>query len=468
MIRNIKVDLILISLIILWFSTYSSFNLFEYEQFGNVFDYLGKSLLKGKADLNYNILNIEAFYIDGKFYTYFGIFLAFIRNILNFIYPELFGKWARLSCFTGCLFCIIAFYKSISFILTINPNLDDKTKIYLIRLSIFSFGLGSPLLFLSSSCFIYHEVLIWALCWSLWCIYVLIKIIYKKDDFYLNLLYLSTFAGFALLTRATFGLTYYILIPIVLINKLLAKEENFSYKLLKKILKSLTPIIICTIIQFWYNYARFKSIFVSLDYSKYYQFLTTNKYLYGLLNETGLFNIQRLLPYFHDYFIFSFNHLDNKAPFFKFLQIPINANYGFREQLIPLSIVSPWILFGSGIGIYLLIKESNSFLTKLLTLGFLPQTISILCFFCITHRYSSEFLPAMVFLYLFFLLKIDRLTFYKKIIQLLTILSLISITATLLSTCDYVANWSWGYQQEFKAKLKNKFLEINQSLNKKL
>src|SRR5215831_21312915 len=82
-----------------------TFQLFAPEMFGTVFANMVKHLLKGQFDIDPEAINSEfyseAFVLDGKAYTYFGIFPALLRVAALPFIDIATVQLAKLSCLTA-------------------------------------------------------------------------------------------------------------------------------------------------------------------------------------------------------------------------------------------------------------------------------------------------------------------------------------------------------------------------------
>ena len=170
-----------------WFITYGTWNLSGEEVRGSAFDSLGKSLLSHECSVDLKAISEEGFHREGKVYMYFGPFPALLRIVFNFLCPTLYGNWSRISCLSASFFCLLAFVFILKNQLNLNNNLSDSSKGNISNIFLLAFGLGSPLLFLMSCGYIYHEAEIWAFCFSMWGIYFLFSIFNSSNKEHLKI-----------------------------------------------------------------------------------------------------------------------------------------------------------------------------------------------------------------------------------------------------------------------------------------
>lgn len=86
----------------LWWVTAGSWEVTEPAPFGNIFDELATSFVKGRVDVNCEIAAGEAFVVNGKCYLYFGPVPALLRIPL-LVVPGAFGRLCRLMVWAANL-----------------------------------------------------------------------------------------------------------------------------------------------------------------------------------------------------------------------------------------------------------------------------------------------------------------------------------------------------------------------------
>lgn len=460
----------LIILIYYFLITYGTGILYVNEFLGSAFDSLGKNFLKGKATVDFYAINWETFARNGKSHMYFGPFPAFLRIFLNFLFPSLFGKWSRLSCLAASVVCLFSFVLIVRNQLIKNTFLSIKEKEFFFYVSILSFGLGSPLLFLMSWASIYHEAILWAFAWSILGIYFIILALSSNDKVFIYVFGISFCSGLALLSRVSFALPLYIILTFILIKISIQSFKNKNIKsFLLPLILLVSPALLAILFQLWYNYARFGSIKVFTDYKLYFINLTDSLQM-DIYKASGLFNLSRIPYALFNYFGFRFEYFSCKAPFINMIQSFYNPYlHPFVEQNISLVVVSPWIIFGATIGLIMLLKTKNCFLAKLCLLPFTWSAVGILSFLSIGHRYSTEFFPLMIFLYSYYLLDIGKQKnfdlFKNKLFLLSRLLCIISIVTTILSMLSWNMNFNAGAPIAYKNKLISAFHRIDKFLD---
>jgi hypothetical protein len=173
-------------------------------QFSNAYyDYLGKSILHGNLDVPADVIGSEAFVYGDKSYGYFGIAPAIIRIFLNWLFPNNFGMWTRLSLLTGCFFNLYFSNLFIEKQFVLWQVSESKYRNAFSVILLLVIGLGSTNIFLSRSS-VYVEATMWGNLFSLIFFYNFIQYLTNKNE--RNLLFALIFAFLAFHTRQTSGL----------------------------------------------------------------------------------------------------------------------------------------------------------------------------------------------------------------------------------------------------------------------
>lgn len=195
----------IVLLVHVFFHTHGTWNLVSNELRGSAFDSLGDSFLNGEATVDFPEISSEAFWVNGKIYMYFGPFPAILRVVANMIHPEWKKAWSRLSCLLADLLSIIAFMLMTLGRLRNNPYLSAHQKTFLFQLFFLGFGLGTPLLFLVSYGYIYHESIFWGLAGSMLALHFFFKILDNDPPSYGDLAAFSFFTTVSMLSRFSFA-----------------------------------------------------------------------------------------------------------------------------------------------------------------------------------------------------------------------------------------------------------------------
>lgn len=414
-----------------FFVTYGTWHLFASESRGIAYDSLAKSLLLFRADVEPDSINWEGLDIGKKKFMYFGPWPALLRIPLNYLWPQHYGEWSRLSCLAGSILTLIPFLLLCHCIMSRGRGYSTNVHNWLICFFCLAFGLGTPLFYLISCGRIYHEAIIWGLAGSTWGIFAIVGLLEKLISPKLALVTLSIAAGIALLARLTFGAPLYGLLLIGFIGYVFAGGKGQRNSLIKKLLVAATclmPALLAGLFQAWYNYERFGSALQTMDFSATY---------FNTADFGGTLNLRRLPDAIINYLGFNWSCFSKFPPFFLMAIVSYatpSLFFDWREPTFSLLLGSSWLLFGSFCGGLLIIKE-RSFLRALALIVLFSQAICIFSYGFVTQRFSAELLPLLIFCFAFFLK--SRWPTHRPMIAVLSTLAISSIITTTLSTISW-------------------------------
>jgi hypothetical protein len=136
----------------------------------------------------------------------------------------------------------------------------------------------------------------------------------------------------------------------------------------------------------------------------------------------------------------------------------------YREWVVPLGFHSPWIVAGAAAGIYCL-RRWGSRIHRLASLAFIPQIMTVLLFYFMTHRYSVDFMPLMIYLTGFFLFYLANSQMphekTKIFFKMYILLCVWSVGATILSTLSWEAFYNWSAPGEWVGQLRRAIKAVN-------
>lgn len=446
-----------------WLATYGSMQFFGTEIGSASYDELGSSILHGYASVQ---SAYEADKINGHYYIYFGFFPGVLHAALNALFTGHETQWSRVSCLIAA-FISAGLMISIIYTACITSiqlrTMRQRQSLY--RISVVAACLGSPLFFLISCPYIYHEAILWGLVGSLICILFFIRIISKKPRPMLMLGALASGAAIALLSRFSFSIPAYLLLLICVLF-LWKGRDNHPLKFWWVCL-AVMPAILAGLMQLDYNRVRYGSIFNFAGPSSHAGALQAH------LEQIGFFNVRRLPITLLNYFGFSSQLFIKKFPFVT----PVTVlGYderlfmpGYREWVVSLLVVSPWHLLTALGGVLCLREQKNSLALAAGLLAFAPQIAMILTFFWVTHRYTGDLLPVLVLSQFVFLkYGFGRGQSYKaqnRILWLAGGLSAFSVIATMLSTLAWMVDFNWGATNTHRMELAYLIQGINKFFN---
>lgn len=453
----------LIAIVYACLASHLTFNLFYFELKSAAYDSLADSLKRGEVTVSLRHIYDEAKMFQGRVYMYFGAFPALPRLFLNELFPQLFGLWGRLSCIAAALLSVAAFADAMRAVLQRKETgeLTHASKILFWLLSA-GFALGSPLVFLVSAAYIYHEASLWGLAWSLVAIagYFELKS-GRAESVPRSALKLSLGMAFALHSRLTFGFPFLIAGVLLLsmtdrtIRASLRERFPSGYRL-RFIL--ILPVLTAVFIQAWFNVGRFGSVFSAGSNAS-----VGHAYFDQAIAHGGTFSISRIGTAVNNYFGNPSGYLDDIYPYVhtRRVSLPRGALYpSYQEWTVSLLLTLPWLLLLAGRGLVVSIRHAT-LTDRYLLFGFLAQAGLILGYLFVTQRYVGDFIPGLCFLALLGLegfrhpgsLRLPGRALVVSVILLVQI----SIPANFLSTLSWNLNQNWGLSPEDRLGLEQIF-----------
>jgi hypothetical protein len=420
-------------------------DVFVEEVLGKAYDSQGEHFLRGDVGVDAEVIAHEVLIVDGKARMYFGPFPAFLRIPLNLIYPSGRGYWSRALGFCAGMIALAAFAGLARMALR-SSQLSSRWRNWVGNVSVVGFGLASPLLLLLGNLSIYDEAIIWGLAWSLAALYFACRFLTGEGVAWTRvLLAFSLCAGAALLSRATFGVPFVLIAPILGYG-LLRRSEKFSLAAL------FLPLGAAFVFYVFLTYARFGSFSgMPLRYS-----INSEQREFAL--KHGLFRLERVPYSFADYFILRVPELKHEPPFLQAGRQPYEHPtlyvMPFTESYTSLLWCSSWILLGASLGVAMLLRTGDSGgVERMIAAILFLQVILILSFMCLAQRYAADFFPFLVFAFFVFLRSgpVFRLRY--------ALIALVAVSAVInsLSTLSWLVEADLNVPAKTRAKW-NKFL----------
>jgi hypothetical protein len=430
--------------VLLWiFTMTGGRDVFVNEMLSEAYDSHAEHLLRGDPGVDPDASRHESLIVDGKIRMYFGPFPAFIRIPLNFVYPRGRGSWSRLSGLCAGIIALAAFAGLIRMALRSSP-LTSQWQTALGNAALIGFVLGSPLLLLLGNLSIYDEAIVWGLAWALTALYFALRSREAEGAALTwSLLAFSFSAGAALLSRVTFGA------PFVLIAPALA-VRFFQKSPIRNLAALFLPVGAALLFYLFLTYAKFGAFSgMPLRYS-------VNPDQREFAEKYGLFRIERVPYSFADYFFLRWPKFKREPPFLRaerqMYDHPTLYVMPFTETYSSLLWCSSWIVLGAVIGVAMLLRPGGSDAVERIIAAILfVQVISILSFMGLCQRYAAEFLPFLVFAFLFFLRQ-GKTAF--RVRYLLIGLVAVSVLINSLSTVSWLVDADRNVPAATRAKWK--------------
>jgi hypothetical protein len=421
-------------------------DIFVQEVLGGAYDSQAEHFLRGDVGVDVAAIAHETMIVNGKVRMYFGPFPALLRIPLNLIYPAGHGKWSRISGFCAGAIALFVFAGLVRTALRSSP-LSSRARNWIGNACVIGFALGSPLLLLLGNLSIYDEAIIWGFAWSLAALYFACRCRTTEGTALTrSLLAFSLCAGAALLSRATFGAPFILIVPLLAIRLLHLQP-------IRNITALLLPLGAAFAFYLFLTYARFG------DFSGMNMRYSINSVQRDFAIKHGLFRIERVPYSFADYFVLRGPKLQREAPFLEAGREDYDHEdlfvMPFTETYSSLLWSSSWILLGAVIGMAMLLRPKGADTAdRAIAAIFLLQVVVILSFMGLAQRYVAELFPFLIFASLIFLRQ-GKVAFQLR--YLLIGLVVVSVLINSLATVSWLVEADMNVPAETRAKW-NQFL----------
>jgi hypothetical protein len=419
----------LVLAVILWiFTTTGGQQIFVSEVLGSAYDSQAEHFLRGDVGVDGNAIVHEVLIVNGKSQMYFGPFPAFLRIPLNYIYPSGRGYWSRISGFCAAMIALAGFAGLTCFALR-SSQLSSRWKNVLGNACMVGFAFASPLLLLLGNLSIYDEAIIWGFAWSVAALYFALRSRAAEGAALTgHLLGFSFCAGAALLSRATFG------VPFLLITPLLALRV-FRKSPIRNLAALFLPLGAAFLFYVFLSYAKFGSFSgMPLRYS-------TNPPQREFAMKHGLFRLERVPYSFADYFILRYPRVQRQPPYVNADRQPCSPTLyvmPFTETYSSLVWCSSWIVLGAVIGLALLLRPGGSdWVTRGMAIFFFAEVVGILSYMGLCQRYVAELFPFLLFGFVFFLQR-GKAAFHLRYVLIAL------VAASVVINCLATVSWLIG------------------------
>ena len=163
-IRRVGVAVIVVStLLFTWFATTGGRSLFGPDVFGGFFDLQGRAMFHGHLNVPAGSLGFEGFLVDGRTYTYFGVFPSILRMPVLLLTDRLDG---RLTAVSMIIAHVVAMWSVLRIVERVHRIVRpgqrwSRAGAVVAGVVLVAAGLGSNLLYAASRAWVYHEAGLW-------------------------------------------------------------------------------------------------------------------------------------------------------------------------------------------------------------------------------------------------------------------------------------------------------------------
>lgn len=433
-----------------WLVTYGTGKLTEEEWLSAAFDSLARSLVRGEATVDEEAIYWEGIRLDRGVYMYFAPFPALLRIVPDHLFPHLYGRWSRLSCWLAFCVATAAFALLVLEASAANPTLPARSRTVLLASSVLGFGLGTVLVYLISCARIYHESILWGAAWSLVALVFVRRCLATPVAPVRDLGGLAVAAGGALLSRLTFGAPL-LLVVVGLAGHALwvrwAESTRCRVRAVLRLAAALLPAVLALTLTLWYNHARFGSVWETFGYSG------AN---YDPAEVGGPFNLRRVPWALLNYFGVTPEYRNAEPPYLQLARthhLDETLFFYHQEETISFALSSAWLFLGGVLGTVLVLR-ARRWREVAVWLALLLQAVTILSYYFVTHRFQAEFLPLFVFGFAVFC---SRWEFGRRGARLasasLVAAALLSIVVSVATTLDWNRRLSGDTPAWYKSRL---------------
>jgi hypothetical protein len=402
---TLLVILAIVSLYYLFLLSNGTFQLFAPEMLDKAFDNMLVHLLHGEFTVDREAIGPEAFTRDGKSYAYFGIFPAALRLFAMPFTDIARAELARVSCLAA-LVIFVGF--QLRMLLIVHHSVPAASRRpELLAVMVAATVLSGPQLYILFSAWIYHEPVLWSAAMAAAFNLIIVRTTFgAKSLRSRDLVLLAIFAGLAINTRPTIGVTLY-LGTILLVAWTVWRRysldrdvQQFSVRARRFWSTILPPIALlglAVVVVGVINFERWGNPFTFMDVHYWDMRLTNYPNTVAILRNYGEFDVGRIwigalyyatdLPYL----------LHTLPPFADFLRARVQFSDG--PPMTPV-LTNPLTIILAGIGLYRVWWKPNPSvqhvaILRLVLVGHAAAVFLILAALAFTSRYRFDFAPFM-------------------------------------------------------------------------
>lgn len=376
-------------------------DLFGSRVFSNFYDLQARALLDGRMDVPAGSLGIEAFVVDGRHYLYFPPGPALLRMPILALTDRFDGRLTAASMLLAWMVTALVFS-----LLIWRVRLLLRPDAALGRWEATGYGLlllagtvGSTVFFLGSIPWVYHEAYAWAIPMALGSAFALLGVIQHPST--AGLIATAAFTTGAVLSRTTAGwaVAGAVLLTAVLLPR--GGRRDADRHLWWKIYAAgLVPIAVGMAV----NYAKFRHPFLFPIDQQIFTSLNQHRRDAIAANGGDLFSPNMIGSTVVNYFRPEGIRFQSIFPFISLPgRIPPSYGGGFIDQANRTGSIVDFMPLLCGLTVWGAIQTyrprapEGANLLRLPLLGVLAIPGGILFYAYIAHRYTSEFMPGLLF-----------------------------------------------------------------------
>jgi hypothetical protein len=199
----------LVSVYYLFLLSNGTLQVFEPEMLDKVFDSMLVHLLHGEFTVDRDVMDFEATLINGKTYTYFGVFPALLRLLAMPFTDITQAHLARLSCLAALVTLVSL---ELRMLLVVHDSLPaGRRRPEFLAVIVAATLLSGPQVFTLAAARVYDEPILWSAVMAVAFNLVVVRAALVRGKLYTpELVWLAILAGLALHTRVPIGVALYL------------------------------------------------------------------------------------------------------------------------------------------------------------------------------------------------------------------------------------------------------------------
>lgn len=437
---------------------------------GSFYDEQARAWFNGTWSIEQSLLGIEAFIVDGKAYMYQGPFPALLRIPFLLLGDDFSSRLSRLSM---VLAFIVAMFSSAHLHLQIRQHLQadfplKKGEMLTVSAVAFVIATGSPLFYLASRSWVYHEALLWGVALAI--LSYTLQLSFYLTGARRNLISASVAAAASMLSRPSVGLGP--VVSLILLLIVVCKSRSRFQLLARGVLNplqvkgrkvSVVAIALCAFVPLFsynlINLIKFKMLFGVPIHAQLYTHVEPVS-----TGNGGLFDIKFLPTTLLQYLRPDALHFGR---YFPFVDFPLYRGRIFGDGTIIMfekssSLTSSLAVFSvlSLAGVVLVFLPQDRFrMFRIPLIGSFTGGSVIFVYSYITHRYLADAFPFLLISslialqYWFYLLSGGRSRKRLKLAgAVIALLAAATVWINGALALTYQRSWSSNVPQDERAK----------------
>lgn len=427
---------------------------------GKLYPNIWDHLLHGNLYIDPVHIGGEEFIVGpNKFVTYFGIMPVILRGFISL--------WAT-NFYDYCL-CnlsmIIATLLALGSVWYAVRQLASGSRLPLVIGASLVVGLliASPISYLLTWGWVYHEAILWGLAWTLMFVSVIALWVFdpKRINGWHGLL-LGLAVGMAMMCRPTIALMPALVFAFLCLRAILLLIRNHDGSQLRVLWPGIAICSVLAVGVILTNYMRWGNPFTFVRISQNVQFIEYYPERGKAIEANGEFNISRLPHSLYYYLMPSPGNFQRQPPFVSIdreLKAMDNApHYDYIEgSRVPIVMSMTYLLVIGILGLYSLRKFRPVEIIACLWLliGGCLTYISLLTVYAASVRYSAEFMPPVAFMGLVYIVAIKRGLVRPPSRKMLVALALMFVLSTYMTFATMLSykQFVWDVPSDIRSKI---------------